>query len=133
MTTKPRRETCGCAKKLAMRLCEAFEPVGWNTGNAGLLTVDQVSNWLEVSPEEAQTLVDVGLLPAWDGRVKLADMVTFIEQTDWLRRRAERHMLYLQAELESTRTRRAEVAAEVAEEALEAAATDQSCCGTVAP
>ncbi len=113
MTTT--KQACGCVKKLAMRLSEAFPVEPWHLSR--LLTTEQVGNWLEIAPDEAQTLIDVGLLPAWDGRVKLTDVTTFLEQTDWLRRRAEKKLLHLQAVVAESGRRRRAIAKEVAAEA----------------
>jgi hypothetical protein len=99
MSNEP--NTCGCKKKLAIRLADAFEPVDY--GTKAEMSFDQAANWLEVSPEELETLVNVGLVSAWDRKVTLEALVVFLEETDWLRRRAEGRLLHLQTAVSDAR------------------------------
>lgn len=64
---------------------------------------DDVSNWLEISPEEAEFLVRLGLLRSVGNGVTIEDLAAFIEATDWLKLRAANQLRYLRSLIDQSR------------------------------
>ena len=94
---------CGCDARMVARLAEAFEPMNWHHGET-LSVRDDVSNWLEISPEEAELLVKLGLLRSVDNRVAMEDLAAFVEATDWLQLRAANQVRYLHSLVEKRKS-----------------------------
>jgi hypothetical protein len=84
---------------MVARLAEAFQPMNWSHKETLSLS-DDVPNWLEISPEEAELLVKLGLLRSVDNSVTMEDLAAFIEATDWLKLRAANQLRYLRSLIE---------------------------------
>jgi hypothetical protein len=75
--------------ELAKRLALGFESESWGEGST--LSFDEVGGWLQISSAEAGLLSTVGLLKSFDRRIKLKELLRFLEtHPKWLLWRAER-------------------------------------------